>query len=121
MYDRFLRNFTGLGVPKSERIEGLNIEVLLTRSEAAAGCAIPIGLPAFQRCPRCRGSGMQWSYPCAHCRQSGMIEREQVIHVQIPPVASPGAVYEVALRGLGIRNFALRVHVVVESGPDHVR
>src|SRR5688572_15706625 len=30
MHDRFLRNFTGVGVPKSEQLEGLNVEVLLT-------------------------------------------------------------------------------------------
>src|SRR5688572_4745375 len=42
MYERFLRNFTGLGVPKSERLEGLNFEVLLTPEEASRGCVVPV-------------------------------------------------------------------------------
>jgi DnaJ-class molecular chaperone len=115
LYERFLRNFTGLGVPKSERLEGLNVEVLLTRAEAAAGCTLPVGVPTFHRCPRCGGSGIEWSYPCAACRRSGLIETERLVHVQIPPMARSGEVYEVTLSGLGIHNFQLRLHVFVEA------
>jgi DnaJ-class molecular chaperone len=114
MYERFLRNFTGVGVPKSERLEGLNVEVQLTPDEAITGCSVPVGVPTFSRCPRCGGTGIEWSYPCALCMQSGMIEHEQVVHVPIPPLARSGAIYEVALGGLGIHNFQLRLHVFVE-------
>jgi molecular chaperone DnaJ len=115
VHDRFLRNFTGLLIPKAERIEPLDLEVLLSRDEAASGCVIPVGVPTFQRCPRCDGTGAMWPYACTYCRQSGMIETERVVHVRVPAMAPPGAIYEVALDGLGIHNFRLRLHVFVEA------
>jgi molecular chaperone DnaJ len=113
--DRFLRNFSGLHIPKAERIEALDLEVLLTREEAASGCVVPVGVPTFQRCPRCGGAGVAWPYACPYCRQSGMIETERVVQVHVPPMAPPGAIYEVALGGLGIHNFRLRLHVFVDA------
>jgi molecular chaperone DnaJ len=115
MYERFLRNFTGIGVPKSEHLEGLNFEVLLTPAEASRGCVVPVGVPVFNRCPRCRGSGRDWVFPCAYCQQQGMIESEELLQVRIPPMVPSGSVYEIPLRGLGIHNFYLRLHVFVEA------
>jgi len=115
LYDRFLRNFTGIGVPKSERLEGLNFEVLLTPAEASRGCVVPVGVPVFSRCPQCRGSGRDWVFPCAYCQQRGMIENEESLRVRIPPMVPSGSVYEIPLRGLGIHNFYLRLHVLVEA------
>src|ERR1043165_7324859 len=85
VYERFARNFTGLHIPKAERPVALEVEVLLTRDEAAAGCCVPVGVPAFTRCPRCSGSGWEWSYPCVACCRSGMIETERLGHVVCPP------------------------------------
>jgi DnaJ-class molecular chaperone len=62
MYARFLRNFTGIGVPKSEQLESLTFEVLLTPEEASRGCVVPIGVPVFTRCPQCGGSGRDWVF-----------------------------------------------------------
>jgi DnaJ-class molecular chaperone len=115
VYERFLRNFTGLHIPKADRPVPLEIEVLLTREEAAAGCLVPVGVPTFQPCSRCGGSGFEWSYPCTACRRSGMTETERLVHVRVPPMSPPGSVYEVALGGLGIHNFHLRLHVFVET------
>ncbi|HTR54595.1 MAG TPA: DnaJ domain-containing protein [Kofleriaceae bacterium] len=113
--DRFVRNFTGLHVPKAERIEPLDFEVLLTHDEAASGCVVPIGVPTFHRCPHCGGSGATWLFACTYCRQSGMIEIECVVSVRVPPMVPPGEIYEVALGGLGIHNFRLRLHVFVDA------
>ena len=117
MYERFLRNFTDIGVPKSERLEGLNFEVLLTPEEASRGCVVPIGVPVFSRCPQCGGSGHDWMFPCAYCQQQGMIEGEERLRIRIPPMAPSGSIYEIPLRGLGIHNFCLRLHVFVEAQP----
>jgi DnaJ-class molecular chaperone len=117
MYDRFRRNFTGVGVPKSEHLEGLNFEVLLTPDEASRGCVVPIGVPVFDRCPHCGGSGRDWVFPCAYCQQQGMIEHEERLRIRIPPMAPSGSIYEIPLRGLGIHNFYLRLHVFVEAQP----
>jgi molecular chaperone DnaJ len=115
MYDRFRRNFTGIGVPKSERLEALNIEVLLTPEEARHGCGLPIGIPVFRRCPDCGGSGRDWLFPCLACGQQGTIEQEQVVRVRIPPMTRSGGIVEMPLQGLGVHNFYLRLHLFVDS------
>jgi molecular chaperone DnaJ/curved DNA-binding protein len=117
MYERFLRNFTGIGVPKSEQVEGLNFEVLLTPAESARGCVVPISVPVFNRCPRCRGSGREWVFPCVYCQEQGMIETEAIVRVGIPPMSPSGSVFEIPLEGLGIHNFYLRLHVLVQALP----
>ena len=115
MYDRFRRNFTGVGIPQSEGLEALNIEVLLTSEEARHGCVLPIGIPVFQRCPVCGGSGHDWLFPCLACGQQGTIEQEQVVRVPIPPITRSGGIVEMPLQGLGIHNFCLRLHLFLGS------
>jgi molecular chaperone DnaJ len=114
MHDRFLRNFTGIGVPKSEHLESLNFEVVLSPEEASRGCVVPIDVPVFRRCPQCAGSGHDWVFPCAYCQQQGMIADEERLPIRIPPMAPSGSIYEIPLRGLGIHNFYLRLHIFVE-------
>jgi DnaJ-class molecular chaperone len=115
LYDRFLRNFTGLRVPKSEQVEALNFEVLLTPEEAWHGCVVPIGVPVFRRCPQCGGSGRGWASSCGYCQQQGMIEAEEIVRIRVPPLVPPGSVFELPLESLGIGNFRLRLHVFVET------
>lgn len=115
LHDRFLRNFTGLRVPKSEQVEALDFEVLLTPEEAWHGCVVPIGVPVFQRCPQCGGSGRDWASSCAYCRQKGMIESEEIVRVRIPKLVPPGSVFELPLYNLGIDNLRLRLHVFVAT------
>ena len=117
-YERFLRNFTGLRVPKSERVEGLDFEVFLTPPEASRGCVVPVGVPVFRPCPHCGGSGGDWASACSYCGQLGTIETETVVRARIPPHVVSGSIFEIPLGGLGIRNFRLRLHVVVEPGRE---
>jgi molecular chaperone DnaJ len=112
---RFLRNFTGIGVPKGEVVRGLNIEVILTTEEAARGVVVPVQIPTFEVCPCCRGTGHDWEYSCAYCRGQGISERERLVELQIPAVVDPATVHEISLGPLGIRNFYLRVHVFVDD------
>jgi molecular chaperone DnaJ len=114
MFDRFLRNFTGLRVPKSERLEALNFEIMLTPEEASRGCVVPIGVPVFDRCPECGGSGRNGLFPCVCCQEQGMIEKERLVRIRVPPLVQSGAVFELPLQGLGIHNFYLCLHVFVE-------
>ncbi|HEU5072954.1 MAG TPA: DnaJ domain-containing protein [Polyangiaceae bacterium] len=114
MHERLMRNFTHLGVPKSERLEALNFEVVLTPGEAWRGCVVPIEIPAFLRCLQCAGSGWDWAHPCVHCGQRGLVEAQHVVHLNIPPGVESGTAYDLVLDTLGIRNFYLRVHVFVQ-------
>jgi DnaJ-class molecular chaperone len=114
LHERWLRNFTGLGVPKGERIEGLNIEILLSAEEAMKGCVAPIEVPSFHRCPFCDGTGYEWVFPCSYCFTEGVVENTETVRVDIPPSVEPGTVFEIPIDGLGIHNFYLRLHILVE-------
>lgn len=113
LFERYLRNFTGIGVPKAEREEGLNLEIVLTPEEASRGGVLPVTLPVFCQCPVCQGTGEDWLFTCLECHGQGLIELRQTIRIKIPPGISPPAVFELPLRGLGIHNFYLRVHVLI--------
>lgn len=117
MFARFLRNFTGIGVPKSEQLEALNFEVVLTPEEAFHGCIVPVGVPVFRRCPLCGGSGRNWLFSCVYCQEQGMLETEEIARIHIPPMAPRGAILEIPLQGLNVHNFYLRLHIVVEGRP----
>ncbi|MEW6301621.1 MAG: DnaJ domain-containing protein [Thermodesulfobacteriota bacterium] len=111
--ERLRRNFTGLGVPKAERLEALSVEVILSPDEALRGGVVPIGVPVFYPCPVCGGSGHDWFFPCTYCRQQGMVAEEEVVRIQIPPLVRDGTVTEVPIRGLGIHNLYLRLYIRV--------
>jgi len=111
MVERLLRNFTGIGIPKAERVADLNMEVILSADEAAQGGLAPIGVPSFRPCPLCGGSGRDWLFPCSYCRGEAMIEEEQTIGVRIPAMVRDGTILEVPIGGLGIHNFHIRLHV----------
>jgi len=111
LFERFLRNFTGERVPKGERLESLNIEVILSPEEAAKGIVVPVGVPVFYNCRQCGGSGRDWLFPCIDCNAKGIIEEEETVRVCIPPMVPNRAVIEVPIHGLGIHNFYLRLHI----------
>jgi DnaJ-class molecular chaperone len=111
LFERFLRNFTRENIPKGERLESLNVEVILSPEEAAGGVAIPVGVPVFYNCRQCGGSGRDWLFPCIDCNAQGIIEAEETVRVYIPPMVPDRAIIEVPIHGLGIHNFYLRLHI----------
>jgi len=115
LLDRLQRNFTRVGVPKGEHPEAVNVEVLLTPDEAAAGGELPIAVPVLERCWRCHGGGYDWFFPCDACGGEGVVEAERLVHVEIPPHATHGATIEVPLTALGVDNLYLRVHARIDG------
>ncbi len=112
--DRFLRSFTGRRVPKAERLESLDFDLVLTRDEATCGGTVRVPAPAFVPCPGCAGSGLDWLFlPCAMCARHGVVESERRVAVTIPPLTRSGTIVEVPLEALGIHNLCLRLHVSV--------
>lgn len=81
--DHLLRNFTGQGTPKAQRVDSLTVDVHLTPYEARQGVKIPVGIPIFVRCGVCGGSGREWFSQCLACRGQGLVETEQTINVSI--------------------------------------
>lgn len=112
--ERFFRNFTGIGIPKAERPEGLSLEVILTPDEAIRGVEVPVGVPRSAACPDCDGMGRQWLFACAACAGTGAIVAGQVVRIRIPPPVRPNSIFEVPLDGLGVRNPYLRLLVRLE-------
>ena len=115
LFDRFVRNFTGLRIPKGERLESLNVEVFLSHDEAARGVTVPLSIPVFHACLGCGGSGRDWLFLCVECNGQGVIEEEKLVRVAIPPMIRDRTVVEVPIHGLGIHNFYLRLHVRISE------
>jgi DnaJ-class molecular chaperone len=114
LLERVFRNFTGIKVPKTERPEGLTVEVILTPKEAARGVEVPIAVPCVESCFECDGTGRVWLFPCASCRGQGLIVTERIVRIQVPTPVRPESIIEMPLHGLGIHNLYLRLYVRIE-------
>jgi DnaJ-class molecular chaperone len=113
--DRVLRNFTGLNVPKSERLDALHLTIAVSPELAAFGGMVELAVPVFYPCPECRGDGHDGLYACFACGQTGMVEDTEPVHLRVPPLTRDGASFHVPLHGLGIDNLCLRVQLRVDD------
>jgi DnaJ-class molecular chaperone len=93
-FSQLFRSFTGWGVPKSGWVEPIDIDVGLTREEAARDAVLEVGVPRFVVCPACEGTGADGWYPCRACDQTGVLEREVRVPLRIPASVPDGAVLE---------------------------
>jgi len=109
VFDRIRRNFTDTWLPKSRRLDPVNIRIDLTPEQALRGGAMSFGVPVFYPCPSCRGSGRQWLYPCHVCGENGMLGYDHAVRLYIPAGARDGMVFELPLTGFGIRNLLLAI------------
>jgi DnaJ-class molecular chaperone len=114
MFERLVRNFTRVGVPKSEHLEPLNCDVVLSPEEASRGGVLPIAVPVFDACPECGGSGHTWLFPCTHCGQSGTVENAVAVRLEIPPMVRAGTIIDLPLEGLGVSNLRLRIVIHID-------
>jgi molecular chaperone DnaJ len=95
--------------------EALNTTVVLSPDEAVRGGILFLAVPSCSPCDRCGGGGRDGSFPCVQCDGEGLIEEEETVRVHVLPLVGDGAVMNVPLRGLGIHNFYLRLHIRVGS------
>jgi len=112
-------SLTTAEVRSNEYCEGLNTAVVLSPDEAVQGGIIFLAVPSCSPCDRCGGSGRDALFPCTLCDGEGLIEEEETVRVQVLPSVGDGTVMNVPLRGLGIHNFYLRLHIRVgaETSP----
>jgi molecular chaperone DnaJ len=115
MGERLARNFTGRHVPKSEHLEPLELDLVLSVDEAARGGVLRLGVPTFTRCAQCAGTGHDWLFSCFGCQGQGVVEVEEPVSVHIPPGVASGTHFLVPLRHLGIQNVYLDLAVHVRS------
>ncbi len=83
--------------------QDLSVEIMLTRSEARRGCEVPLEIPVWVSCRRCRGSGFFGGLICGHCRGRGEDRIEKTIKVAIPPGVRSGTEMRIPLRDLELR------------------
>jgi len=111
LFGRLRRNFTGVGVPKGERPQALDFELILTPDEAERGGVLPFALPYVDECPWCGGSGEEWPFRCRACRGTGVLEGRRVMNLKLAPRIRPGTIFEAPLSAYGIDNLYLRLRV----------
>lgn len=111
LFDRRLRNFTGIAMPAGPPIDRLDFDFVLTPREAAHGVSAPIGLPVYQSCSLCDGSGRDWLFLCVACGGQGLVEQEVAVPVHIPPMVRERSVIEVPIELPGPRDYLLRLHI----------
>jgi DnaJ-class molecular chaperone len=115
MFERFARNFTGLNVPKAERVQELEVNLAISPEEGERGTRVRVGVPVFAPCEPCGGRG------CALCRGQGAFEGERHVAIDVLPMSNTGAEFVVPLSGLGVHNFYLRVRVRVDPALESAR
>jgi len=102
--DRLWSNFEPAPMYKSERLQSLCLEIVLSPEEARFGGEMQIILPSKVLCPGCGGSGETGFFECYRCAGSGAIYGETPVTVEIPPGISDGSQRTLSLRRLGIRD-----------------
>ena len=98
-------------IDSNKHCEGLNATVALSAAEAEHGGIVFLVVPSANPCERCRGSGREGMFPCAQCDGEGLLEEEEMVRIYIAPGTGDGTVTAVPLRGLGVHNYYLRLHV----------
>ena len=114
LFDRFWRNFTTLAPPKAEKIESLNLEILLSPEEALRGGQVRVTVPARISCPLCDGKGGVGPFECWRCEGQGYIFREIPIQISYP-AGIANHIAEVSLSRYGIHNFYLKVYFQISE------
>ncbi len=109
--DHVAQNFFGFHRKSHGPYRRLGIEVLLSPEEARSGCRVPLEVPKFERCPRCRGFESGWSV-CLMCHGYGLAEGTARVALDIPPGIRDGQHYEVSLASAGIENLLLAVTIL---------
>ena len=83
--------------------QDLSVEITLTPSEARRGCEIPLKIPFWVICRRCRGTGFVGEFICGLCRGRGEQRLEKKIKVAIPPGMRSGTEIRIPLKDPGLR------------------
>ena len=116
LFDRWWSNFESLHRPKSEALESLTLEVLLSRAEAQFGGHLQVEVPARATCPACGGHGAMGGYACWHCQGRGVLVTVCPVTIPHPPGLRDGHTARLPLHRFGIENFYLTVLFRVSAG-----
>jgi molecular chaperone DnaJ len=107
LFDRFWSNFEEVNHPKSEGIESLTVEVVLSPEEAAWGGHVRVWIPGRSTCRACGGQGAIGWYECWQCEGRGAVTTEYPVDVEYPPGVSDGYAVRIPLTRFGVQNLYL--------------
>jgi DnaJ-class molecular chaperone len=113
LFERLLRNFSDADVPKAERAEPLDFQLILSPEEAEVGVVIPFEVPVLRTCSGCGGTGRDWFSTCGLCDGEGRVVDREILHVRVPAGIRSGTVIEASMSDLGVENLWLRLQVRV--------
>lgn len=109
LFDRLWSNFEDVARPKSERLESLTVEMVISPEDALRGGQVRVRIPGKAECPTCGGHGAVGSYECWRCEGRGATAVDFPLNVKFPPGIRDGHVAQVSLEEFGIGNFYLTV------------
>jgi DnaJ-class molecular chaperone len=107
--NRFRQSFTHPDRPKSQRPEGLRLEILIPPDRAARGGLLELAVPVFYPCRSCHASGAIGPFSCRRCGGTGMAEHEELVQLSVPGRLRDGSVFALPLRALGIHGLFLEL------------
>ena len=113
--ERVGQNFARGEPPQNHRAEPIDVQLVLTGEQGMAGGTVIIEAPAYFPCSSCRGSGYAGGSSCETCDERGFVAEVEPVRIIIPPLVANHRRLEIPLRGIGIHNYYLQVHVTVVS------
>jgi DnaJ-class molecular chaperone len=116
LFDRWWSNFQSVSRPKTERLENLTMEVVVSPDAARFGGTVRVEIPAQATCPACGGRGAVGPYECWRCAGRGALTTEYPVDVEYPPGLRDGYAVRIPLGRFGIENFFLTVLFRVSDG-----
>ena len=109
----YRRHCTGRGIPKSQPLRELQVDVVLSPEQAQAGGRLPFEIPIARTCEICQGSGRTGFYHCDGCDGGGLLWENVPLDVLLPRPVRDGTVVPISLQHLGVRNLYLKLRVLV--------
>lgn len=91
IFDHIWSNFDPAPPYKSERLQNLCMEIVLSPDEAWRGGRMEIVLPGRILCPACGGHGGVGFDRCYRCMGSGDMIQDMPVLVEFPPGISDGS------------------------------
>jgi hypothetical protein len=110
---RVSRDLTTAHFDSQQAPQALHAQVILSTDEGMRGGNLVIVVPSCSPCERCGGSGRRGLFSCELCDGEGLMEEEETLRVHVPPRVGDGTRIDVPLRGLGLHDFYLCLHVRV--------
>ena len=116
IFDRIRDNFRPVAAYKSERLQNLCLEIILTPDEARMGGRFRISVPTVSPCPTCSGRGIVRPYQCYRCMGAGSVSEDLPVNIEIAPGIPDGFQKAISLRRFGIRDVYLTLIFRIGGG-----